>query len=137
MVETIYAKYKQEMVSSIKFALESKKIEGRGFVILNAENNIRDTMIGTIASIISNSNLYEEGTVIATMAHNGDKIKVSTRNVGKVGRNVRELLQNVMNEIEGEVGGHEFAAGCNISKKDEEKFLNLLKKELEIEVIKI
>jgi len=136
-VETIYAKYKQEIVSSLKFALESKKMEGRGFVILNAENNIRDTMIGTIASIISNSNIYEEGTTIVTMAYNNDKIKVSGRNVGKVGRNVREILQNVINEIGGDVGGHEFAAGCNISKKHKEKFLELLKKELELEIIKI
>ena len=136
-VETIYAKYKQEIVSSLKFALESKKIEGRGFVILNAENNIRDTMIGTIASIISNSNIYEEGTTIITMAYNNDKIKVSARNIGKVGRNVREILQNVINEIGGEVGGHEFAAGCNISKKHEERFLERVKKELDLEVIKI
>ena len=136
-VETIYAKYKQEIVSSLKFALESKKIEGRGFIILNAENNIRDTMIGTIASIISNSNIYEEGTTIITMAYNNDKIKVSARNVGKVGRNVREILQNVIRGIEGEVGGHEFAAGCNISKKYEDKFVELVKKELELEVIKI
>ena len=135
--EIIYAKYKQEIVSSLKFALESGKIEGRGFIILNAENNIRDTMIGTIASIISNSNLYEEGTAIITMAYYGDKIKVSARNVGKVGRNVREILQNVVGEISGEVGGHEFAAGCNIEKKDEKRFLELLKKELELEIIKI
>ena len=135
--EIIYAKYKQEIVSSLKFALESGKIEGRGFIILNAENNIRDTMIGTIASIISNSNLYEEGTAIITMAYYGDKIKVSARNVGKVGRNVREILQNVVGEISGEVGGHEFAAGCNTEKKDEKRFLELLKKELELEIIKI
>ena len=135
--EAIHAKYKQEMVSSLKFALESKKIEGRGFVILNAEDNIRDTMIGTIASIISNSNLYEEGTVIVTLAHDKERIKVSARNVGKTGRNVREILQNVITPIGGEAGGHEFAAGCNILKKNEKRFLELLKKELELEVIKI
>ncbi len=136
-VESIYAKYKQEMVTSIKFALESKKMEGRGFVILNAEDKIRDTMIGTIASILSNSHLYEEGTAIIALAYNGNKIKVSARNVGKTGRNVREILQNVINVTGGEVGGHEFAAGCNITKKEEEKFLELLKKEFELEIIKI
>lgn len=135
--EAIYARYKQEMVSSLKFALESEKIEGRGFVILNAEDNIKDTMIGTIASIISNSNFYDVGTVIIAMAYYGGKIKVSARNVGKEGRNVREILQNVINEISGEAGGHEFAAGCNILKKDEKRFLELLKKNLELEIIKI
>jgi RecJ-like exonuclease len=136
-VETIYARYKQEIVSALKFAVENKKIEGRGFVILNAQDNIKDTMIGTIASIISNSNIYQEGTVIITMAYNNDKIKVSARNIGKVGRNVREILQNVINDTGGEIGGHEFAAGCTISKKDEKRFLELLKKEFEIEIIKI
>ena len=135
--ESIYAKYKQEMVSSLKFALETKKIEGRGFIILNAEKNIKDTMIGTVASIISNANLYEQGTIIVGMAHYDDKIKVSARNVGKIGRNVREILQNVVTETTGEVGGHEFAAGCNIAKKDENKFLELLRKQLELEIIKI
>ena len=136
-VETLYAKYKQEIVSSLKFALETKKIEGRGFVIINAEDKIRDTMIGTISSIISNSNLYEEGTVIISMAYYDDKIKVSSRNIGKIGRNVREILQNVVREIGGETGGHEFAAGCNISKKNEKIFIELIKREFEMEVIKV
>ena len=121
----------------MKFALETKKIEGRGFVIINAEDKIRDTMIGTISSIISNSNLYEEGTVIISMAYYDDKIKVSARNIGKIGRNVREILQNVVREIGGETGGHEFAAGCNISKKNEKIFIELIKREFEMEVIKV
>ena len=105
--------------------------------ILNAEDKIKDTMIGTISSIISNSNLYEEGTVIISMAYYDDKIKVSARNIGKVGRNVREILQNVVAEIGGEVGGHEFAAGCNIFKKNEKRFVELVRKEFELEVIKV
>ncbi len=136
-VEAIYAKYKQEIVSALKFALESEKIEGKDFMILNAGDNIRDTMIGTIASIISNSNFYREGTVIIAMAYNKESIKVSARNVGRTGRNVREILQEIVDETGGEVGGHEFAAGCNISKKDEKLFLDLLGKKLNLEVIKI
>lgn len=136
-VETIYAKYKQEIVAALKFAAENEKIEGRGFVIFNAQDNIRDTMIGTIASILSNSHLYSEGTAIIALSYNNDKIKVSARNVGKVGRNVREILQNVVTEVGGEVGGHEFAAGCNILKKNEALFLDLLQKQMEMEIIKI
>jgi single-stranded-DNA-specific exonuclease len=130
--EAIYAKYKQEMVSALNFASGTEKAEGRGFVILNAKDNIKDTMIGTVMSIISNSNAYQEGTVLVGMAYSADGIKVSGRNVGKIGRNVREILQNVVGETGGEVGGHEFAAGCNISRKDEEKFIGLLKKEFEM-----
>jgi len=135
--EEIHAKYKQHLISGIKFAVEAEKITGKGFVILNAEKNIKDTMIGTIASILSSSPNYEEGTIITTMAHYENKIKVSSRNVGRTGRNVREILNNVIEKIGGEVGGHEFAAGCNIMQSQEQEFIDLLQKNLEIEIVKV
>lgn len=137
--ETIHAKYKQLLISGLKFVSEAKKIEGKGFVIINAKDQIKDTMAGTITSILSHSLLYEEGTVITTMVFDGEsgKIKISSRNVGKNGRNVREVLAEVISKIGGEVGGHEFAAGAIIEKNKEEDFINLLKKNLEIELVKI
>ena len=71
------------------------------------------------------------------MAHYKDKIKISARGVGKSGKNVREILSNVIKIIGGEVGGHEFAAGCIISKEKEQDFIDNLKKHLEIEMVKI
>ncbi len=135
--ESLHIKYKQQLISGLKFANKTKKIQGNGFVIINAKDNIKDTMIGTICSILSNSSLYEEGTIIVGLAHYENKIKVSARNVGKTGRNVREILNKVITEIGGEVGGHEFAAGANISQNKEKEFLNLLKKSLEVEVLKV
>lgn len=144
--ESIHAKYRQLLISGIKFASETEKIEGKKFVIINAKDNIRETMIGTISSILSNSPSYESGTIIIGMAYyesNFEKrIKVSGRICGsnqnpELDRNVRELLNVVVTEIGGEVGGHKNAAGCMISQKDEEKFISLLKKNLEIETIKI
>ena len=137
--ETIHAKYKQLIISGLKFVSEAQKIEGKGFVIINAKNQIKDTMTGTITSILSNSSIYEEGTIITTLALDeiSGKIKISSRNVGKNGRNVREILARVITEIGGEVGGHEFAAGAIIKKENEEDFINMLKRNLEIEMIKI
>ncbi len=135
--ELIHAKYKQNLVSGLKYTSEIEKIQGKGFVIINAKDQIKDTIIGTIASILSNSALYEEGTIIATMAYYEDKIKVSARTVGKNGRNVRELLSKAMEKIEGETGGHEFAAGCILKQEKEQKFINNLKKNLEIELVKV
>jgi len=135
--EAIHVKYKQQLVSGLKYASEAEKIEGKKFVILNAKHNIKDTMIGTIASILSNSSLYEEGTIITTMAYYDNKIKVSARIVGRNGRNAREILNSVIEQVGGEVGGHENAAGCIISKEKENEFLTSLKKNLELELIKI
>ena len=135
--QTIRAKYKQLIISGLKFASESEKINGNGFIIINAKDQIKDTIAGTIASILSYSSLYEEGTIIITMAYYNDKIKVSARNVGKSGRNVREVLSSVVDKTGGEIGGHKFAAGCMISKDKENEFIDLLKKSLEVEVVKV
>lgn len=135
--ESIYIRYKQQLISGLKFVNETEKIQGNGFVIINAKENIPDTMAGTIASILSNSQVYNEGTVIITMAYYENKIKVSARNSGKCGRNVRKLLSSVINSTQGEVGGHEHAAGCIIMQEKENEFIDLLKKNLEIETIKL
>ena len=136
-VETIHAKYKQFLISGLKFASEAEKIVGKDFVIINAEEKIKDTMIGTIISILSSSKVFEEGTAIIGMASSENKIKVSARVVGNVGRNIRELLTKVMEKIGGEVGGHEFAAGCLLSKDKEKDFIDTLKKNFEIEIVKV
>ncbi len=135
--ESIHVKYKQHLISGLRFAEETEKIQGAGFVIINAKDQIKDTIVGTIASIISSSSIYEKGTVIVTMAHSDDKIKISARNAGRSGRNLRETLGRIMQTLEGEVGGHELAAGCLILKENEKQFIELLKKHLEVEEVKI
>jgi len=146
--ETIHAKYKQEIVSGLKQIQNQEKIQGKKYVIANAQDKIKDTMAGTIASILSNSKVYDPGTIIVTMANdtqNPEKVKVSARNVKngdgeeKETKNVREVLNEAVNELPGEaeVGGHEHAAGAIIDKEHEQKFMNTLKEKLEIEKIKV
>ncbi len=135
--EQIHVKYRQNLIQGIRYAEGAKKITGKNFVIINAKNEIKDTMIGTIASILSNSTVYEEGTMIVGMAYYEDKLKVSARSVGRTGRNLRKVLSEVVKGIGGEVGGHEFAAGCIIKQTQEKEFIDNLKKLLEVEMIKI
>ena len=137
--ESIHIKYKQAILSGLKSIIESEKTEGNGFVIINIKNKIKDTLIGTIASIISLSNMYAEGTVIIAMAFDEkmEKIKVSARSAGRTGRNIREILNKVIIKIGGEVGGHKYAAGSIIEISKEEEFIKKIKEELEIEVIRV
>jgi single-stranded-DNA-specific exonuclease len=138
--EKIYLKYRQHIISGLKHIDKNKKIEGREYVIINAKDKIKDTLIGTMASILSFSSVYKEGTVIITMAYNEDKIKVSTRMAGrrsKSNRNLKELMDVITNTIGGEAGGHQMAAGCTIKKEDENKFIDLIKNKLEFEIVKV
>jgi single-stranded-DNA-specific exonuclease len=138
--ERIYIKYRQHIISGLRFIDKNKKIIGNEYVIINAKDSIKDTIIGTLASILSFSSVYKEGTVIVAMAYNNDKIKVSTRMCGRFEnkkRNLKELMDSVTTQIGGESGGHRSAAGCVIDKINEDKFIELLKKSLETELIKI
>ncbi len=136
--EALHVKYKQHIISGLKFISETDKIKGDSFVIINAKDKIKDTIIGTIASIMSNSPLYSEGTIITAMAYYNDKIKVSSRICGRENsRNLREILAGVIEKTGGEIGGHASAAGCEISKNKEQEFIETLKKHLEIELVKV
>lgn len=123
--ESIHVKYKQALVNGIKYIQETDKIEGNGYTIINAKNQIKDTMIGTITSIVSNSPIYERGTIIISMAEDScnEMIKISARTVGNESPNLRELLSKIMEDFDGEIGGHHMAAGCSIKKDEEEKFI--------------
>ena len=135
--DLIHAKYKQGLISGLKFANQCEKIQGNGYVIINGKEEIKDVMAGTIASILASSRVYEKGTVMIILAHNEDKIKVSARIAGDSGRNLHELLEKIVDVVGGEVGGHKCAAGCNISIEKEEEFLELLKKSLKFEVVRV
>lgn len=143
--EKIYADYKQHLISGLNFVSNLKKIEGNNYVIINTKNHVKDTIIGTIASILSMSSLYREGTVITTMAYNEDKIKISARIAGRNNngnnnsncKNMREILESVVKETGGDTGGHALAAGCLIQKAKEKDFIETLQKRLSFELVKI
>ena len=140
----IYTEYKQELVSGLKVAEKMDKVKGKGFVILNAKDQIKDAIVGTICSMLSSSPTYEEGTILIGMAYNEDKIKVSARIVGHEGRNLKEVLEKTVTTFKNnhpdtiaEVGGHHFAAGCLVEKEKEKEFVEALRKNLEIEIVKV
>lgn len=136
-VDSIYTEHKQGIVKALNSIPELKQIEDKNYLIINAENKIKDTIIGTVASILSNSRNYEQGKAIIAMAYNEDKIKISARMVGKSKKNIREVLNSVVEIVGGEVGGHPAAAGALIEKQKEQEFVDELKKKLEVELVKI
>ena len=138
--EKIYVKYRQHIISGLKHIEQNQKIQGKEYVIINVKDKIKDTLIGTLASILSFSSIYKEGTVIVGMAYNEDKIKISTRMAGRnhnSKRNLKKLMDSITRVIGGESGGHQKAAGCTIKKEDENKFIDLIKNKLEFELVKI
>lgn len=144
--ERIYFKYRQKIVSGLKYIdkLEkSNKIIGKNYVIINAKDKINDSLIGILMSILSFSSIYAPGTILIGMAQdseNENKIKISARISGreKSERNLKKLLEEVTEEISGEnVGGHKVAAGALINKNQEKQFIDSIKRKLKFDLIKI
>ena len=137
--ERLYIKYKQQIISGLRYIENNDNINGREYVIINAKDKVKDTIIGTLASILSFSSIYKEGTVIIAMAYNNNDIKVSARIVGRnSSRNLKEFLESIIRILgRGDCGGHKHAAGCTIFLEDENRFIELVKNNLEFEVIKV
>ena len=79
--------YKRELISGLDWFYQNRKSENRfeskKYVIINAKEAIKDTMIGTVTSIITKSNIYPEGTLLISMSYTLDlNIKISVRCVG-------------------------------------------------------
>lgn len=120
--------YKKELIEALDWFYKNRKsnniITGERFVIINAGEMVRDTLIGTVASIISKSNLYKEGTIILSMAYTIDnEIKISIRCVNKTEEDLGSIIKEIVNKFGGLAGGHFRAAGAVIPQEKEEEFI--------------
>ncbi len=130
--------YRREIVNALKWYNENKFDEnifwGNKFVIINGKNNVMPTMIGTLASILSKSNLMINNTFILSMANSNDsKIKVSLRATKNSNGNfdLKKIIEEIIHHLgDYEAGGHQNAAGAIIPLEKESKFLESAKEVL-------
>ena len=121
--------YKREIVRTIKWYEENEDsediIKKNGVIIINAKDNVMATMIGTLASIISSSNGFDETTFVMSMARLlNKKTKVSLRiSDRKADVDLFKIISDIAEKVDGEAGGHLSAAGAVIPTDREEEFI--------------
>jgi single-stranded-DNA-specific exonuclease len=131
------AAYKREISNAMNWYKNASNgiTRGKGYMIINAEENMMPTIIGTLASILSKSGEVEDGTIILSMAQmiNG-KTKVSIRvsGNGKHDLNLREIIAKIVEPVEGQAGGHHNAAGALIDTGREVEFIENAKRILQM-----
>ncbi len=137
----ILQKYRKEIVNGLNWFYNNRKtsnvIEQNGFVIINAGENIRDTLVGTVGSVLAKSGIFPFGTIILGLASTIDgNLKGSIRVAGRTkGKNLKVILEKISKSIGCSAGGHDFAAGCLIPGDKEEDFIENAKNILAEEVI--
>ena len=119
--------YKREIIGALRWYDDGggSVMKDEGFVIINAKDSIRASIIGTLASIISKSNKVKDGTFIMSLAQIGDGYtKVSMRMAGNKNIDLREIIKEITEKADcGEAGGHMHAAGALIDTAKEEEFI--------------
>ena len=132
--------YKKEIVNALNWYNENKFSDdvywGNKFVIINAKNSVMSTMIGTLASILSKSNLMSNNTFILSMARTlEDETKVSLRTTNNINGkfDLKKIIEKATEGIgNSESGGHQNAEGAVIPTDKEATFLEAVKEVLSI-----
>lgn len=122
--------YHNEIIECLNWFYRQKNsgkvIEKESYVIINAENFVRDGLIGTLTSMLSKSNIYPEGTILIGLANMlSDEVKISCRVCGfkDSGLDLRKIVKDVIKKTGGNGGGHRLAAGAVIPQEKEQLFL--------------
>jgi len=134
---SLMADYKKEIINSLKWYDKNKDsgpiTRGNGYMIINAQDQIRSTLVGTLASILSKSHNAKEKFIMSMAQLADGTTKVSIRMCG-MDESI-DLKQIIVDIIEGmpncESGGHANAAGALIPTDMEGKFIEKAKLVLE------
>jgi single-stranded-DNA-specific exonuclease len=125
--------YKKEIVNSLNWYNENKSsnfiIKGNRFVIINAQDKIRPTLIGTLASILSKSNNSDDKLVMSMAQIADGTTKISLRMKGNDDSiDLKKVIAEIIKGMEGcEAGGHANAAGALIPTEIEDMFIERAK----------
>jgi len=138
---SLLADYKREIINSLEWYDKNKASDfvtkGHGYIIINAQDKIRPSIIGTLASIVSKSNGIKEKFVMSMAQIADGTTKVSLRMSGN--DESIDLKQIIVKITEGipncEAGGHAKAAGALIPTNSEEEFIKKAKVILEKNVM--
>ncbi len=135
---SVLNQYRRELVENLQWFEKSRKdkdanivIEDKKYVIINAKNKIRDTMLGALATALTSNPEYATGKLILTMGQDDDMIKVSLRVAGKLQADLKKILELMVLPAKGRCGGHKSAAGGRFPIENEADFIENAKRVLE------
>lgn len=130
--------YRKEIVTALRWYEDNhdsnKIFKEKGFIIINTEDNILATIVGTFASILSKSTKIKANTLIMGISRTENNLsKISLRIAGYRPRediDLRDIVKEVAEPLGGEAGGHQHAAGALIETAKETEFIELAKRVL-------
>lgn len=123
--------YRKALRDAYAWQSQADVEEGDNYRLIRAGRAILPSIIGTVCSMQTRSGDVARDTVVVGLAHQQDAMtKVSARVNDRSDRDVLAILQEALEGIESQAGGHRVAAGALLSTEDEECFLEQLRRVL-------
>ncbi|MFB6159321.1 MAG: DHHA1 domain-containing protein [Candidatus Nanohalobium sp.] len=137
LAEKISRKYGRKISSSLGYVEENKDdtdvVYEDSIGVIDAEDNIDADFIGTVTTITMSNGVFSAPIVVGAAHAEKEKIKISSRASKEVvedGFNLGEIIGEICEEVDGEGGGHNVAAGAKIPREKKENFMESLEEKV-------
>lgn len=138
LAEKISRKYGRKISSSLRFVEDNKDDDELIYTddigVIDAGSNIGHNFIGTVTTITMSNGMFGDTPVVMGAAEaEKDQIKISSRaqkDAVENGLNLGEIIGDICEEIEGEGGGHNVAAGAMIPAESKDTFIERLNEDV-------
>ncbi len=137
LAKKISRAYSRKIAKSLRFVENNKNDEEYiyedGIGVIDAEDNIKDDFIGTVTTISMSNGFFTSDVVVGAAYSGKDEIKISSRaskDAVEAGLNLGEIIGEICEELDGEGGGHNVAAGAKIPRENKDEFLEMLREKI-------
>ena len=137
LAETVSRAYGRKISKSLSFVEENRGNEEYIYEdeigVIDAESHIEDDFIGTVATISMSNGFFDSDVVMGVAHAEKDKAKVSSRakkELVEKGLNLGEIIGEICEELDGEGGGHNVAAGAKIPRENKDEFIDMLEEKI-------
>jgi single-stranded-DNA-specific exonuclease len=131
LAEKISRKYGRKISSALGYVEDNEDNEDaiyeNGIGVIDGKDQVEDDFIGTVTTITMSNGFFSDVPAIVGVAESEkDKIKAScraTKEAVENGLNLGHVIEEICEEIDGEGGGHNVAAGAKFPRENKEEFL--------------
>ena len=135
LAEKISRKYGRKISSSLSYVEDNKQnkevVYEKEIGVIDGNSNIDEDFIGTVTTISMSNGFFNSEVVMGVAEAEKDKLKVSSRAQKQAvenGLNLGELIDEICEDLDGEGGGHNVAAGAKIPSENKDEFIQKLNK---------
>ncbi|WP_414837563.1 DHHA1 domain-containing protein [Candidatus Nanosalina sp. VS9-1] len=141
LAEKISSKYGRKISSSLRYVEENKDNEDvvyeKDIGVIDGNSTIDADFIGTVTTITMSNGFFSSPVVMGVAEAEKEKVKISSRaskEVVEAGLNLGDVIGEICEELDGEGGGHNIAAGAKIPQDRKKDFIDALNSKISEEV---